>query len=51
MLISSLIITGSLYILAATEDRRWGRIAPIGGISYCLGWATLALASKGRLLK
>ncbi len=37
--------SGSLYILALTDVRWMGAIAPIGGASFIAGWACLAMAA------
>lgn len=37
--------SGSLYILALTDIRWMGAIAPIGGASFIAGWACLAMAA------
>ena len=39
----TLLFSGSLYLLSLT-DRRWlGAIAPLGGLSFILGWVCLVL--------
>lgn len=40
------IFSGSLYTLALTGQRMWGAITPFGGVSFLIGWLTLALAIK-----
>ncbi len=35
---------GSLYALALGSPRAFGAVAPIGGLSFMLGWGALALA-------
>jgi uncharacterized membrane protein YgdD (TMEM256/DUF423 family) len=37
-----LIFSGSLYVLAVTNVKWLGRITPLGGISFLLGWSWLA---------
>jgi uncharacterized membrane protein YgdD (TMEM256/DUF423 family) len=39
------LFSGSLYALALTGRRRWGAIAPFGGLCFLLGWVALALAA------
>lgn len=39
-----LIFSGSLYLLAFSGQRWLGAITPIGGLSFLIGWALLALA-------
>lgn len=40
-----LFFSGSLYILALSGVRWWGAVAPLGGVAFILGWASLALAA------
>lgn len=35
---------GSLYALALGSPRAFGAVAPIGGLSFMLGWGALAVA-------
>ena len=37
----TLAFSGSLYVLALSGIRRWGAVAPLGGIAMLAGWATL----------
>jgi uncharacterized membrane protein YgdD (TMEM256/DUF423 family) len=37
-----LVFCGSLYLLAFTGQRWLGAITPLGGVSFLLGWGTLA---------
>jgi uncharacterized membrane protein YgdD (TMEM256/DUF423 family) len=39
------LFSGSLYALALTGVRRWGAVAPFGGLCFLLGWIALALAA------
>ena len=41
----TILFSGSLYALALTGGRRWGRIAPLGGMCFIFGWASLVLAA------
>ncbi len=43
-LIGLLLFSGSLYILSFTGMRWLGAITPLGGLSFMVGWALLALA-------
>ncbi|PRP88617.1 hypothetical protein PROFUN_03028 [Planoprotostelium fungivorum] len=43
------LFSGSLYAMAALEERRLGIITPFGGLCFIAGWATLAF-SRGRAL-
>ena len=40
-----LLFSGSLYFISLSEARWLGAITPIGGVSFLLGWACLALAA------
>ncbi|MEW6058155.1 MAG: DUF423 domain-containing protein [Bdellovibrionota bacterium] len=40
-----LIFSGSLYVLALTEVRKWGMVTPIGGLAFLVGWACWAIAA------
>ena len=35
------LFSGSLYLLAVTEDKTLGFITPVGGLAFLAGWATL----------
>lgn len=39
-----LLFSGSLYLLALTNTKWLGAIAPIGGTAFILGWLALAIA-------
>lgn len=41
----TILFCGSLYALTLTGERRWGAVAPVGGVCFLLGWAALALAA------
>ncbi len=43
--IGILIFCGSIYALAFGAPRWFGAITPIGGLSFLVGWALLALAA------
>lgn len=40
------IFSGSLYLLALTEQRWLGAITPLGGTLFLAGWLTLAIAAR-----
>lgn len=42
--IGILFFSGSLYTICATQNNFWGRIAPIGGLAFIVGWIFLAVA-------
>lgn len=45
-----LFFSGSLYALALTGITMLGAVAPVGGVSFIVGWALLALAIwRGRV--
>ena len=41
MLIGILVFSGSLYLLALTEQRWLGAITPIGGVAFLMAWGML----------
>lgn len=41
----TLLFSGSLYLLAFSGQRRWGAIAPLGGLAFIAGWVFTALAA------
>jgi uncharacterized membrane protein YgdD (TMEM256/DUF423 family) len=40
-----LLFSGSLYLLALTDERALGLVTPVGGAAFLAGWLCLALAS------
>ena len=44
-LIGIVVFSGSLYLLALTGVRRWGAVTPFGGLSFLVGWASLAVVA------
>jgi uncharacterized membrane protein YgdD (TMEM256/DUF423 family) len=40
------LFSGSLYLLALTDQRLFGFITPIGGVAFLAGWVALALAAR-----
>lgn len=42
--------SGSLYALAATDNRAWAAVTPIGGFAFIVGWLALLWAA-GRKIK
>lgn len=40
-----MIFSGSLYLLAVTNVKWLGAITPVGGVSFLVGWAWLAIAA------
>ena len=40
------IFSGSLYLLAATNERWLGAVTPLGGIAFLIGWGCLAFCPK-----
>src|SRR5262245_44584385 len=43
-LAGTVLFSGSLYVLALTGIRGWGAVTPLGGVSFIVGWASLAWA-------
>ena len=41
----TLLFSGSLYLLALTDERRWGMVTPLGGVAFIAGWICLALSA------
>lgn len=46
ILSSTIIFSGSLYLLAATNIRWLGAITPFGGLGMLAGWSMLALSKR-----
>jgi len=44
-LVGSILFPGALYALAFGGPRWFGAIAPIGGVAFILGWASLGLSA------
>ncbi len=45
MLFGILVFSGSLYAMVFTGARWLGAVTPIGGVSFLLGWLSLAMAA------
>jgi uncharacterized membrane protein YgdD (TMEM256/DUF423 family) len=43
-LLGIVLFSGSLYLLAITGVKKWGAITPLGGLSFLVGWSSLAVA-------
>ncbi|MBI2393377.1 MAG: DUF423 domain-containing protein [Deltaproteobacteria bacterium] len=41
-----LLFCGSLYALALGSPRAFGAVAPLGGLSFMIGWGALAFAAR-----
>jgi uncharacterized membrane protein YgdD (TMEM256/DUF423 family) len=41
------IFSGSLYLLAVTNERWLGAVTPVGGAGFLLGWGWLAVKAEG----
>ncbi len=39
------LFSGSLYVLALTEQRWLGAVTPLGGLAFIAGWVLLAVAA------
>lgn len=46
--LGTVIFSGSLYLLALTGAKWLGAITPVGGLSFMVGWASLAYLSMSR---
>lgn len=44
-IVGTLLFSGSLYTLVATQQRWLGAVTPFGGVAFLAGWALLALAA------
>jgi uncharacterized membrane protein YgdD (TMEM256/DUF423 family) len=38
--------SGSCYAVGVTEDRAYGKAAPVGGLALMAGWISLALVRR-----
>lgn len=45
MLAGLVLFSGSLYLLVATNTSWLGAITPIGGVSWIIGWSTIAVVA------
>jgi uncharacterized membrane protein YgdD (TMEM256/DUF423 family) len=43
------LFSGSLYLLALTDQRFLGAITPVGGLAFLAGWLCLAWGAGSRL--
>ncbi|MEP6589885.1 MAG: DUF423 domain-containing protein [Gemmatimonadota bacterium] len=43
--VGTLLFSGSLYLLVATNQRMLGAITPLGGVAFIAGWLLLAAAA------
>jgi uncharacterized membrane protein YgdD (TMEM256/DUF423 family) len=48
-LAGTLLFSGSLYLLALTDQRFLGAITPVGGLAFLAGWLCLAWGAGSRL--
>jgi uncharacterized membrane protein YgdD (TMEM256/DUF423 family) len=44
-IVGVVVFGGSLVMLSLTGERRWGAVAPIGGVCFLIGWAALLVAA------
>jgi uncharacterized membrane protein YgdD (TMEM256/DUF423 family) len=44
-ILGTVLFSGSLYILALSSRRRWGAVAPLGGVSFLAVWVCLAITA------
>jgi uncharacterized membrane protein YgdD (TMEM256/DUF423 family) len=40
-----ILFSGSLYLLVLTDQKFWGMIVPVGGVSFLAGWGLLSCAA------
>lgn len=40
-----ILFSGSLYLIVATGNGRWGMITPLGGVSFLAGWLAVIFAA------
>jgi len=45
MIVGIVLFSGSLYLLVATNTAWLGAITPIGGVSWIIGWALIAVSA------
>ncbi len=45
-LVGIIIFSGSLYVLAATNEHWLGAVTPVGGVAFLVGWGCLAFCPK-----
>jgi uncharacterized membrane protein YgdD (TMEM256/DUF423 family) len=45
-IIGTVLFSGSLYLLTLGGLRWMGAVTPLGGVSFLIGWAALALAAR-----
>jgi uncharacterized membrane protein YgdD (TMEM256/DUF423 family) len=43
LLISTIVFSGSLYVLVLTGVKSWGAVTPIGGLGFIISWLLLAV--------
>ncbi len=44
-LLGTILFSGSLYVLVLTGQTKLGRIAPIGGVFFLVGWTALGITA------
>ncbi len=42
------LFSGSLYVLAYTGMKWLGAVTPLGGLSFMIGWALIAISTQGK---
>lgn len=45
-LVGMALFSGSLYVMALTDLRVLGRVTPLGGLSFIVGWVALAVGAR-----
>mmetsp|Transcript_22577 Transcript_22577/g.28944 ORF Transcript_22577/g.28944 Transcript_22577/m.28944 type:complete len:130 (+) Transcript_22577:186-575(+) len=46
-----LLFCGSCCVVGITEDRKYAKVAPYGGMAFIGGWLSLALLTKGKSIR
>jgi uncharacterized membrane protein YgdD (TMEM256/DUF423 family) len=46
MVAGLVLFSGSLYVMALTDQRWLGRVTPLGGTAWIVGWVCLGLAAR-----
>jgi uncharacterized membrane protein YgdD (TMEM256/DUF423 family) len=41
--IGVILFSGSLYVLIATNQPKWGAVTPLGGLAWIVGWLFIAM--------
>ncbi len=50
MFVGILLFSGSLYILAVSDEKALGMITPVGGVCFLIAWLLVALSARKKNL-